>query len=101
LHDAALGRNPEVIALLLDHGAAVDARDTDENATPLMLAASLGRSQAVAMLLARGANPALRDRTGRTALERARDTQDDTTQNLLKHALEQSAVTSKNTKNKG
>jgi ankyrin repeat protein len=53
------------------------------------------------MLLAHGANPSLRDRSGRTALERARDTQDDATQNLLKRALEQSAVTSKNTKNKG
>lgn len=95
LHDAALGGNADVIGLLLDHGAAVDARDNDEGATPLMLAASLGRSQAVAVLLRRGANPALRDRAGRTALDRARDTDDTGTLDLLKKALEQSALTSK------
>lgn len=91
LHDAALGGSPDVIAVLLDHGAAIDARDKEEEATPLMLAASLGRSKAVELLLARGANPALRDRSGHTALDRARETDDETTQKLLKAALAQSA----------
>lgn len=95
LHDAALGGNPDVIALLLDHGAVIDARDKEEDATPLMLAASLGRSKAVALLLARGANPALRDRARHTALDRARETDDEATQTLLKKALAQSAGTPK------
>jgi ankyrin repeat protein len=56
-----------------------------------MLAASLGRSEAVALLLARGANPGLRDRAGHTALDRARETDDEATQNLLKNALAQSS----------
>ena len=95
LHDAALGGNADVIALLLDHGASIDVRDQEEGATPLMLAASLGRSKAVALLLARGANPALRDHAGHTALDRARETDDETTQALLKDALAKSAGTSK------
>jgi uncharacterized protein len=95
LHDAALGGNPDVITVLLDHGAAINARDKDQEATPLMLAASLGRSKAVALLLARGANPALRDRAGHTALDRARETDDDATQTLLKNALAQAPDTLK------
>lgn len=73
LHDAALSGSTEIIALLLDRGAPVDAEDRESGATPLMLAASLGRGDAVALLLKRGANPSVIDRTGRTALSRARD----------------------------
>ncbi len=83
LHDAALGGNPEVIRLLLDWGASIDARDKESNATPLMMAASLGRSGAVAILLQFGANASLRDRFGRTALDRARQGNDQKTINLL------------------
>ena len=95
LHDAALGGSPEVITVLLDHGAVIDARDGDADATPLMLAASMGRGKAVALLLARGANPALRDRSGHTALDRAQETDDETTQSLLKNALAESSAASK------
>jgi uncharacterized protein len=73
LHDAALGGNPEVITLLLDYGAAIDAPDRESGATPLMIAASLGRASAVEVLLRRGANPLLRDHAGHTALDRARE----------------------------
>ena len=41
-----------------------------------MLAASLDRSSAVAALLKRGADPALKDQHGATALQRARKTED-------------------------
>jgi ankyrin repeat protein len=71
LHEAALGGSVEVITLLLDHGAAIDAPDRESGATPLMIAASLGRTNAVAVLLRRGANPVLRDHAGHTALDRA------------------------------
>jgi ankyrin repeat protein len=87
LHDAALGGNPEVIRLLLDHGARVDAQDQESRATPLMIAASLGRSSAVALLLHRGANPNLKDRFGHTALDRARQIDDDATIRLLEAAI--------------
>jgi len=71
LHEAALGGSAEVITLLLDHGAQIDAPDRDSGATPLMIAASLGRTNAVSVLLRRGANPALRDHAGHTVLDRA------------------------------
>jgi ankyrin len=87
LHDAALGGAPEVIALLLDHGARIDAQDGESGATPLMVAASLGRSHAVGLLLRRGANPNVRDRLGHTALDRARQTDDRATIQLLEAAI--------------
>ena len=74
LHDAALAGSTDVIALLLDHGAKIDVRDSESGATPLMLAASLGRVGGLALLLKRGASPTLRDKQGRTALDRARET---------------------------
>jgi uncharacterized protein len=74
LHDAALAGSIDVITLLLDRGAKIDAPDSESGATPLMLAASLGRVGGVALLLKRGASPTLRDKQGRTALDRARET---------------------------
>ena len=59
LHDAALGGSAAVIDLLLDHGAEIDARNLETGATPLIEATSLGRLNAVAELLKRGANPQL------------------------------------------
>jgi len=49
--------------------------DRESGATPLMIAASLGRAGAVMVLLRRGANPLLRDHAGHTALDRAREAQ--------------------------
>jgi uncharacterized protein len=87
LQDAALGGNPEVIGLLLDRGAHIDATDEKSGATPLMLAAALARTQAVALLLARGANPTIKDHQGRTALERAKETEDEEIVKLLETAI--------------
>ena len=86
LDNAALGGDPEVIGILLERGARIDSRDTDSQATALMIAASLGRSAAIAVLLQRGANPSLRDRLGRSALDRAKQTGDTATIRLLKKA---------------
>lgn len=74
LHDAALGGRAAVIDLLLVNGANIDERELDTGATPLMLAASLNQREAVAALLRRGANLQLRDHSGHTALDRARET---------------------------
>lgn len=87
LQDAALGGDPETVALLLDRGAHIDERNTEFEATALMIAASLGRSSALAVLLQRGANPTLRDRLGRSALDRARDARDPVSVRLLEAAI--------------
>jgi hypothetical protein len=71
---------------LLNNGAAIDAPDRESGATPLMIAASLGRAGAVAMLLRRGANPLLRDHAGHTALDRAREAQNSDVVKLLQSA---------------
>jgi ankyrin repeat protein len=86
LHDAAISGNLELIGLLLDRGCAIDAVDAESGATPLMLAASLGHTEAVALLLRRGANPALKDKSGRTALARAQEGQDADLVKLLQQA---------------
>jgi len=88
LHDAALGGNAEVVALLLDRGVLIDDRERQSGATPLMMAASMGRLDVVTLLLKRGANRSLRDKAGHTALERARDTENqEIVQLLLKGGL--------------
>jgi len=91
LHDAAISGNTDLISLLLDRGAVIDARERESGATPLMLAASLGRTSAVALLLRRGANAAIADRSGRTALSRAREGQDTDLVRLLEGAQKTSA----------
>ena len=87
LHDAALGGNTDVIDLLLNRGAKIDAKERESGATSLMLAASIGRADAVALLLKRGASPVLRDRAGRTALDRAKESDDERIVKLLETSL--------------
>jgi ankyrin repeat protein len=77
------------IDLLLDAGASVNARVTDsrthtakimayvqgrdqEGRTPIFAAAEAGRDRVVKHLLERGADPAVRDAAGKTALDAAR-----------------------------
>lgn len=57
----------EILAQLLDAGIPIDARDEDGESA-LMGAAKAGRSELVRTLLARGADPALQDIWGYTAL---------------------------------
>jgi ankyrin repeat protein len=87
LHDAALGGNVDVIDVLLNRGAKIDVKERESGATALMLAASIARTDAVALLLKRGANPVLRDRKGRTALDRAKESNDDQIVKLLETSL--------------
>ena len=60
LHYAAAGGSVEVTNFLLDHQAAIDA-ESPSGMTPLMMAAREGQEDAVKVLLARGANAALKD----------------------------------------
>lgn len=59
-----------VTELLLERGAAIEARDAD-GATPLLVAAWLGPPEAVALLLRHGAHANTADRFGVTPLHRA------------------------------
>jgi uncharacterized protein len=60
----------DVIALLLDAGASIDAID-NRGRTALMIAAELGRSEIVETLLARGADRAITDKGGKRAADLA------------------------------
>ena len=60
-----------VITMLLDRGAAINARAPNGN-TPLMMAARYGTFRSVDVLLARGADPRLTNNAGMSAGELAR-----------------------------
>ncbi|CAG0919803.1 unnamed protein product [Notodromas monacha] len=69
LHDAAVRGHDEIVKILLENKAEVDARGGVYNGTALMEAASDGRESTVELLLAHGADPCLRDASGNTPLE--------------------------------
>ena len=68
LHYAATGGHTEIIRLLIQHYAYVDA-ESPNGSTPLMMAAMYGTSDAVIALLEAGADPTLRNSQGLTALD--------------------------------
>jgi uncharacterized protein len=71
LHYAATGPGTAVVAWLLEQEAAIDAPSPNRS-TPLMMAARYGAIDSAELLLARGANPKLRNDRGLTAAEFAR-----------------------------
>lgn len=63
LHYAASGTSkyqPEIIALLLEHSAYIDA-ESPNGTTPLMMAAQYGTDESAELLLREGADPSLRN----------------------------------------
>ena len=72
LHWAAITGHPEVIPVLAEAGARVNAID-DNGFTPLMYAATIdfGNSEILKALLKAGADPNLKNEDGRTAREQA------------------------------
>jgi len=69
LHYAATGsqpQQPEIIALLLEHHAFIDA-ESPNGTTPLMMAAHYGTRESVQLLLEEGADPSLKNQLGLTA----------------------------------
>lgn len=68
LHSAVAGGEAGVVAALLEHGAAVDARQ-QEGFTALHGAAFAGNRPMMELLSGHGADPDLRDDRGRTAAD--------------------------------
>jgi ankyrin repeat protein len=71
LHYAASGPEPKAVQWLLERGALVDARSPN-GSTPLMMAAGYGAIDGVDLLLARGADAAVRNQAGAAAADFAR-----------------------------
>lgn len=68
LHYAATAGQLEIMQILLDESAYIDAESPNKT-TPLMMAAQYGSTQAVKLLLEAGADPALRNELGLSAVE--------------------------------
>ncbi len=69
-NDVPVEDGVQLVGLLLDKGAAIDAKD-DRGRTALMTAAGLGHEDVVDLLLRRGAGAALQDNAGKTAADLA------------------------------
>ena len=68
LHYAATGGHVEIIQILLDEYAYIDAESPNKS-TPLMMAAKYGTPAAVKLLLEAGADPRLRNELGLSAID--------------------------------
>ena len=68
LHYAATSGHLEIMNLLLEHHAYIDA-ESPNGTTPLMMAANYGTIDAVKLLLEAGADPMLRNQLGMTAID--------------------------------
>lgn len=68
LHYAATNAHLQVMQLLLDHHAYIDAESPNAT-TPLMMAAHYGNASAVKLLLEAGADPTLKNQQGLSALD--------------------------------
>ena len=68
LHYAASSGNPELVQLLLDHYAYIDA-ESPNGSTPLMMAARYGSADSVKLLLDSGADATIKNALGLSALD--------------------------------
>jgi len=68
LHYAAAGGNKNIVTLLLEKSAYIDAESPNKT-TPLMMAARSGKHLIVNLLLEEGADPSLKNDLGLTALD--------------------------------
>ena len=70
LHSAAEGGDVSIIEIILSDGIEVNSKDSF-GATPLMIAATKCKKEAVDFLLSKGADPSLTTNTGRNSLHAA------------------------------
>ncbi|HVE52004.1 MAG TPA: ankyrin repeat domain-containing protein [Ramlibacter sp.] len=68
LHYAATGGHVEIMAILLEEHAFIDAESPNKS-TPLMMAAMYGSPAAVRLLLQEGADPTMRNELGMSAVD--------------------------------
>lgn len=68
LHYAATSGNLQIMELLLENSAYIDA-ESPNGTTPLMMAAKYGTTSAVKLLLEEGADPTLKNQLGLTAID--------------------------------
>ncbi|APW42925.1 ankyrin repeat domain-containing protein [Rhodoferax saidenbachensis] len=86
LHYAATGGHVDIIQMLLNNHAYIDAASPNKS-TPLMMAAGYGTSAAVQALLAGGADPMLKNALGLTAIDFARNGQKPDAVEILSAAI--------------
>lgn len=86
LHYAATGGHVDVLQLLIDHHAYIDAASPN-GSTPLMMAAMYGTDDAVRLLLGAGADSTLKNGLGLTALDFAKRVQRDSAAKLIEDAM--------------
>lgn len=86
LHYAATGGHVDVLQLLLDHHAYIDAASPN-GSTPLMMAAMYGTDDAVRLLLGAGADSTLKNGLGLTALDFAKRVQRDSAAKLIEDEM--------------
>ncbi len=68
LHYAATGGHAEIVQLLVEHSAYIDAQSPNQT-TPLMMAAMYGNTRTLTALLDAGADVSLKNQKGMTALD--------------------------------
>ena len=86
LHYAASNGHVEVIKLLLENYAYIDA-ESPNGSTPLMMASMYGNKESVKLLLDEGADPLLKNQIGLTALQFARRAERTDSAELLTKAM--------------
>ncbi len=89
LHYAASSGNAQVVQLLLDHFAYIDA-ESPNGSTPLMMAAMYGSAEAVKVLLDAGADATAKNALGLTALDFAQKAGHDDAVALIAAAIRSS-----------
>jgi ankyrin repeat protein len=86
LHYAASAAKTQVITILLDHSAYIDA-ESPNGSTPLMMAAMYGNADCVKQLLEAGADPTIRNQVDLTAADFARQASRDDSLALVDAAV--------------
>jgi ankyrin repeat protein len=90
LLEGACSGDPEIVRLLLDHGAEINAQGLwdGDGQTALIIAASCGDEAIVRLLMDRKADLWVRDKKGKTALDRAEEYGHTKVAAILKDAME-------------